>query len=78
MLLTFAIGRNQDGDLLLYKLQGDKLAEALTQDSIELVPNSNLELENFWESIIDENTPLYLSTRRYTENIAPQGAPANK
>ena len=78
MLLTFAIDRNQDGDLLLYKLQGDKLAEALTQGSIELMPNSNLDLEDFLEPIIDEDTPLYLSTRRCTKNIAPQPAPASE
>lgn len=76
MLLTFAIDRNQDVDLLLYRLKGEQLETALNDYQSELVPREDLEPEDFLDPITD--SPLYLSVKRYWDNIEPYQAPASE
>lgn len=70
MLLTFAIDRNQDVDLLLYKLTGSALETAINEYQAELVPREDLELEDFLEPITNDGSPLYLSVKRYWDRTA--------
>ena len=84
-LLTFAIDRNQTGDLKLYKLDTERLEDG----QIPLVPRDDDPdaLEDFLIPLIPSTIdpvsgeeiehPIYLSAKRFLDNIDPPGARAS-
>ena len=84
-LLTFAIDRNQTGDLKLYKLDTERLEDG----QIPLVPRDDDPdaLEDFLIPLIPSTIdpvsgeeiehPVYLSAKRFLDNIDPPSAQAS-
>ena len=69
LLMSFAIEKGQDGDLLLYRYNGDK------DESAVLEAGQNLELEDFLEPIQDvKDGKAYLNAIHFKDNIDPSDA----